>query len=192
MSSTNRGYERHKSDYYVTPVEQIVTFLNEFMKDEPDAFNGYILDPCAGGDPKHPMSYPEAMVKVGIDPDKIFTVDIREDSLAETKGDYLEMSSGDFQVIITNPPFNISEQIIRKAMNDVNDGGFVIMLLRLNYFGGQARFKGFWKDVGLPKYAYVHHKRMSFTEDGKTDSIEYAHFCFQKGYRPRFTQLKII
>lgn len=26
MSSTNRGYDRHKSDYYVTPIESIVSF----------------------------------------------------------------------------------------------------------------------------------------------------------------------
>jgi hypothetical protein len=47
MSSTLRGYDRHKSDYYVTPIKQIVKFLNEFQKIE--KINGVILDPCAGG-----------------------------------------------------------------------------------------------------------------------------------------------
>ena len=32
----------------------------------------------------------------------------------------------------------------------------------------------------MPKYIFVHHQRMSFTEDKKTDSIEYAHFVWQK------------
>ena len=34
MSSTNRGHNRHKSDYYVTPQDQIELFLNEFLKIE--------------------------------------------------------------------------------------------------------------------------------------------------------------
>jgi len=47
------------------------------------------------------------------------------------------------------------------------------MLLRLNYFGGKKR-KKFW-DENMPKYVFVHNRRMSFAEDGKTDSIEYMH-----------------
>jgi hypothetical protein len=144
-----------------------------------------ILDPCAGGDAQHPMSYPAAL-KVPVK-----TMDIREDSLAEIKGNYLTTDL-DYapDLIITNPPFNIAIDIIRKALLDVRDGGFVIMLLRLNFFGGQLR-KKFWEQY-MPKYCYVHHKRMSFTDNGATDSIEYAHFVWQKGYDPEFTKTKVI
>lgn len=34
MSSTARGYNRHASDYYITPVSKILEFLNEFNKYE--------------------------------------------------------------------------------------------------------------------------------------------------------------
>ncbi|HBF3986180.1 TPA: hypothetical protein KOD80_004273 [Clostridioides difficile] len=44
----------------------------------------------------------------------------------------------------------------------------------------------------MPKYIFVHNRRMSFTDDGKTDSIEYAHFVWQKGYNPKFSQLKVL
>lgn len=40
MSSTQRGYERHKSDYYVTPINKIKDFLNEFVKHEPSIMGG--------------------------------------------------------------------------------------------------------------------------------------------------------
>lgn len=102
------------------------------------------------------------------------------------------MPKGDFTTIITNPPFNIAEDIIKKALNDVKEGGYVIMLLRLNFFGGKQRLQKFWNEVGLPKYSFVHHRRMSFTSDGKTDSIEYQHAVWKKGYKPEFTQLKVI
>ncbi len=80
--------------------------------------------------------------------------------------------------------------IINKALNDVREGGFVIMLLRLNYLGGKVRQR-LWGN-NMPKYIFVHNRRMSFTDDGKTDSIEYAHFVWQKGYNPKFSQLKVL
>jgi hypothetical protein len=203
LSSTNRSNARkkHISDYYITPINKILDFLHEFNKYE-DIFvkqgrdkNGrpypLILDPCAGGDANHPMSYPVALQQIGINPDNIITIDIRQDSRADIKEDYLEIDCpGDFDVIITNPPFNLAREIIEKALNDVNDGGFVIMLLRLNFFGGKLR-KDMW-DRQMPKYAFVHNRRMSFTDDGKTDSIEYMHAVWQKGHYPEFTQLKVI
>lgn len=192
MSSTNRGYDRHKSDYYVTPVEKIVEFLDAFTVVEPSAFkDGWVLDPCAGGDEYNPPSYPVALREREIK--ELHTIDIRDDSFADEIGDYLSIEVTEKpKVIITNPPFNLAEPIIEKALTEVADDGFVIMLLRLNFYGGQKRYNGFWQRVGLPKYTFVHHRRMSFTPDGKTDSIEYAHFVWQKGYRPEFTQLTVI
>ena len=186
MSSTNRGYDRHKSDYYITPQDQIELFLNEFVKVETGLAEPYfsfnILDPCAGGDEAHEMSYPESIKNSKICENIITTIDIREDRRALIKGDYLKLDcKNTFSIIITNPPFNIAIDIIKKAIDDVLDDGFVIMLLRLNFLGSKQRFE-FWKD-NMPKYVFVHHKRMSFTENGNTDSIEYAHFVWQKGNR---------
>lgn len=190
MSSTNRGYDRHKSDYYVTPIEKIEIFIKEFIKFEPKAFDNGILDPTSGGDSKHPMSYPVAIHNV-LKKD-VYTIDIREDSLAELKTDFLKIDKLEdkYSMIITNPPFDLSQEIINKSLELVEDGGFVIMLLRLNYFGGKVR-RDLWKKH-MPKYCFVHSRRMSFTEDGKTDSIEYCHMVWQKGYNPEFTWLKVI
>ena len=190
MSSTNRGYDRHKSDYYVTPQKEIRKFLKEFKEHKSkDVF--HILDPCAGGDENHEMSYPNALQDVGVNSDNIITVDIRKDSRADIRENYLDIDCpGDFDLIITNPPFKIALPIIKKALDDVNKGGWVVMLLRLNFFGTQKRFD-FWQKY-MPKYTFVHHKRMSFTDDGKTDSIEYCHFCWNKGDYPEFSKIKVI
>lgn len=186
MSSTNRGYDRHKSDYYVTPVDKIVEFLAAWMEDENNQEDYSVLanrpdklawlDCCAGGDAKHPMSYPAALEQIGVYPQ---TVDIREDSLADWKVNYLEMEPERWDVIITNPPFYAAQEIIEKALSEVSDGGYVVMLLRLNFLGSKQR-KQFWENNPAKKI-YVHHRRMSFT-GGPTDSIEYAHFVWQRGY----------
>ena len=193
MSSTNRSgqhyIERKEiSDYYITPVNKIEDFLKEFIKYE-KLTDDKILDPCAGGDNLHPMSYPTAIQNIlhmNVD-----TIDIREDSLANLKMDYLNYNVKDkYNIIITNPPFVLAKEIINKALDDVKENGFVIMLLRLNYLGSKDR-KILW-DKQLAKYIFVHHRRISFTDDGRTDSIEYAHFVWQKGYYPEFSQLKVI
>ncbi len=194
MSSTNRSNASKESrsinrDYYVTPIHKITEFLNAIKAYEPNILNGKILDPCAGGDKTHLMSYPEAIKQNG--GTTPYTIDIREDSLAELKTNYLIYDCKDkYDLIITNPPFNLAKNIIYKALDDIKDNGFVVMLLRLNFFGSIDR-KDLWEHH-MPKYTFVHHQRISFLDKGGTDSIEYAHFVWQKGYKPEFTMLKVI
>ena len=187
MSSTNRSNARdnHISDYYITPIEPIKMFITEFIKDEniSDLSELTILDPCAWWDAQHPMSYPTALQC------SMVTNDIREDSPAEYHSDFLKWYlQGKFDIVITNPPFNIAQEIIEKSLSISNK--YVIMLLRLNYMGSKSR-SIFWNTY-KPYAIYVHNKRMSFTEDNKTDSIEYAHFVWKKWYNPEFAKLKIL
>jgi hypothetical protein len=80
--------------------------------------------------------------------------------------------------------------MVRKALSDVDPDGWVIMLLRLNFLGGVRRLS-LWRQA-MPKWIFVHPRRLSFTEDGKTDSIEYAHFCWTKQWRSAYAMLKFV
>lgn len=193
MSSTNRGGERKKNDYYITPVVEITKFLEAFKEDTDVDFSRFrkILDPCAGGDADVGMSYPSALSDFGVDPASIRTIDIREDSRAESVGDYLKMVVSDrFDLIISNPPFTFAREFITKALTEVDTNGFLVMLLRITYFGSQDRHP-FWKEH-MPLYTYVHSTRMSFTSDGNTDAVEYMHCIWKPGVYPKFTQLRVI
>lgn len=190
MSSTNRNSVRHEADYYVTPVDSIIDFLDAPGSPSLNYSGDTVLDPCAGGDAKHPMSYPEALRRYYGDFD-IDTVDIRADSRAAIKADYLTWTpQKQYNIIITNPPFNLALEIIQKALCDVADKGLVIMLLRLNFFGSQKRSA--WLKNNMPSWCYVHSKRMSFSDCGGTDSIEYMHAVWVRGICPPSTQLRII
>lgn len=215
MSSTKRSAKReaHMGDYYRTPVPVVVAFLNAFKTDCPafaEKMKGDILDPCAGGrveevvtiDPlRHSnvsenkviesCTYPEAIIQAGFQPNMIDAMDIREDSAALYAGmNYLETPCSNYDVTITNPPYNWALEIIQKAIREAPEGAYIVMLLRLNFFGSQSR-REFFKNF-MPKYAYVHSKRIGFTEDGKTDSIEYAHYVWVKGENPMYCNLKVI
>lgn len=186
MSSTNRKSRRKKYDYYVTPIDDIQLFLKHFKKETGIKLGDIdILDPCAWWDENHPMSYP-----VALNVDNVITIDIREDSRADVIDNYFEYSVWKFNLVISNPPFNQAIEFIKKWLEDCKEWGYVVMLLRLNFFGSKKRFKFF--QGNMPKYCFIHHKRMSFTPDGKTDSIEYAHFVWKKWENPEFTKTKVI
>ena len=134
--SSARGKElRHWFDYYVTPQSEIEKFLRSSCF---DFVTADILDPAAGGDESHEMSYPAVIKKVfgkGID-----TIDIRQDSKAAVKADYLLTDCRNkYDIIITNPPWCLAMEFIKKAIDDVKENGVVIMLLRLNFLGSKDR-----------------------------------------------------
>jgi len=189
MSSTNRGYERHKTDYYITPQREIALFLYACQDYLPELFEAnFIHDPCAGGDAHNEMSYPVVLSK--FTDAVISTSDIRKDSLADLKGHDFLKSDISSQVFITNPPFYLAQEIIQKAIENADDDGIVIMLLRLNFWGSKKR--AIWLKEHMPYACFIHSKRMSFTEDKKTDSVEYAHFVWKKGYSPEHTKTYLI
>jgi hypothetical protein len=220
LSSTNRTKAEKKIslDYYVTPLQSIRDFVKAARED--GLLNDTtlsVLDPCAGGDKGalftdgtqadsagNPMSYPTVLAEFGFK--NIATLDIRLDSLATMKGDYLAMKEtcrDKYDIIITNPPFNIALDIIKHALSQVKprneqvsiysvggQGGLVIMLQRLNFLGSQERSA--WFKENMPAYIYVHSKRMRFRNTMSTDSIEYAHYVWLKDYHPQSAKLRVI
>lgn len=186
MSSTKTNSEkRMPNDYYVTPVDEIIKFINIYGR---GFINGKILDPAAGGDLHNPMSYFNALKTCGYGCD---TLDIRPDSRAEKIEDYLKSDcKGQYDTIITNPPFSLALDYIGKGLDDVREGGHVIYLLRLNFLGSEKRNPFFIKN--MPKAMVVHSHRMSFTSDGHTDSIEYAHFIWGKKPTGKPTELYLL
>lgn len=211
MSSTGRGARRrHEFDYYVTPLAPIKDFLRAWQEDDPDAKVALsvddVLDPCAGGNatptdweykpgyvyhiPPTPMPYPQALrEELGV---MALTNDVRPDSPAERHGDFLAWADETFVpgVVITNPPFSIAMEVILKSLELVREDGYVVMLLRLNFFGSAKRL-GFFQTCA-PLLAYVHHERMSFTPDGKADSVEYVHMVWKKGVPGAGTLTRVI
>ncbi len=191
MSSTLRGYDRHKSDYYVTP-DWIIDELFEAIPELFEEMDGRIaLDPCAGGGivngtQAFGMPYPEALKRQGWK--TIHTMDVRDDSLAEIKHDFLQWDTKiDYDLIITNPPFAIAEEITRKALSLADpESGKVIMLQRLNWLGSASRDDFFTQYP--PSLIVMHAKRPSFGGTTSTDSVEYAHFIWDNMDKSGCTQ----
>lgn len=221
MSSTSRWGVREPTDYYVTPHSSIVRFLDAFLSDknfmQPYPQEKIIrkevrfLDPCAGGNidhvpyeskkkwsmllPPSGMAYPTVLKDYGYGENTLIdTNDIRENSPAKYHEDFINSSLfiwEEYDCVITNPPFSLAEECIRSALECVKEWGYVIMLLRLNFFGGKERW--FWLKKNMPIACYVQWApRMSFTPDGGADSIEYAHYVWRRWATNTTTELFLI
>ena len=197
MSSTNRSKlrEEHKEDYYVTPpwcAREFLRAWEEFycnVSNIASTNNYLVLDPCAGGDRINPPTYPMVLQEWGINP---VSMDIRSDSPCQFPGeDFLKADLMDlkFDMVITNPPYNLAVPMIERALAVTKPMGWVVMLLRLNFFGSQKRST--WWQTHMPNCIFSHSRRPGFYPDNwkelmpwlekkGTDSCEYAHFVWQK------------
>ncbi len=215
MSSTSRGAIRAEHDHYRTNQKDIEQFLVTWMKHDCEAKSlltdpsTRILDPCAGGNTvavdweykpakgdkpaevmriePGPMPYPTVLRRMGLS--NIDTIDIRTDSPANWRGSFLHYDSyacGWPEIVIGNPPFSLAVEFIQHALSVVRPGGYVVMLVRLNFFGSTKRKKFFDRHMAVAHY--IHHERLSFTPDGHTDSIEYCHMVWQQGVNPEFSK----
>ena len=106
----------------------------------------------------------------------VHCIDIDPRGEAVVQGDYF----GDWEhwpvdLVLTNPPYSLAEQFIRRAADHARSHAW---LLRLNFLAAQKRLP-LWADLGTPD-VYVLPKRPSFTGAG-TDSCEYAWFVWPAG-----------
>lgn len=82
-----------------------------------------------------------------------------------------------FDFIITNPPFSLALDFLKKSLNEANT---VCYLLRLNYLGSEKR-QPFWMNHP-PTDIIILSRRPSFTGGG-TDATEYAWFIWDTADR---------
>lgn len=180
MSATNRGSERKLYDLYETPEEVTRDFL--FNHFEGDFKN--ILEPCAGSGKmimplrkRFPDAEITAMEKYAMGWNKHLAPKGASSGISGV--DFRDMQGADFDLIFTNPPYSIATEIIEHALKTWPKAT-VVMLLRLNFLGSQARHE--WWQHHLPTEIHILSKRPSFTGKG-TDATEYAWFVWRPGVK---------
>lgn len=164
MSST-RGF-KVKNEVYPTPTDCAKAMVDKIEFRPGDVF----LEPCRGLD--------RAIYN-------LIPLPIEQKMWAElAEGvDYLRTDFGEksIDVIMTNPPFSLTEEFLWKSLRELKDDGTLIMMQRLNYLGSIKRVP-FWQDVGMPDKLAVIVPRPRFV-GCKSDSCEYAWYIYDRGGR---------
>lgn len=182
MSSTNRGAVRRHNDYYPTPIE-VTGLLGDWLSRNELGAGGSVLDPSAGegailralewvGRTLHALEIREecraslAFCDVAHIGDALLPRGIRGGVGPSPRGDDW---TGKYGLVACNPPFSLAREFVETYRYVGKVSAF---LLRLNFFASQARAP--WWVSDPPAHVLVLPKRPSFTDDGKTDSTDYA------------------
>lgn len=194
---------RSERDYYRTPPKLCFDAIDHFLYSQNffDHYRTYIapyhiriLDPGCG-DGVWSQAAANLMSYYGKDCPVIHAVDLepktdtckeysvfQEDFLSKKKPTYLD---GMYDVVLGNPPYSLAEEFIRKSMEQTRQNGFVYFLLQLNFLGSRKRQIGLFKDFPIKQVTVLTRRPSFFSVDGKynsTDTMNYAMFCWQKGY----------
>ena len=176
------GDHRIPDDYYATPPIAVEKLLQVHQ------FTGQkILEPCVGAG--HILN----VLKQSM-PGSSFTVlDIVDRGCPGTiLADFLIWDGpNDFDTIITNPPYLLASEFIRKCHAHLADGGQLAMFLKIQFLEGIKR-----RDLFVqipPRYVYVFRKRISAWSAGEpinkntgkpwASTVTFCWYVWQKGHR---------
>lgn len=88
--------------------------------------------------------------------------------------------------ILTNPPYKYATEFVKRALQLVNDGGSVVMFLKLTFLEGKKRYNEIFR-ITPPRYVFQFVERQKCAPNGDFSKIEssavaYAWFVWEKGY----------
>lgn len=187
LAGTSTTRERIKDDFYATPETSTRAILDK------EVLEGSIYEPAAG------QGHIVKVLKEYYPNNEIFATDLVDRGDPFNLGivgniDFLqkEYKQGEFDNIITNPPFNMAQEFIEKALAVATKK--VIMFAKIQLLEGTERRKMF--DKFPPKTVYVFTKRQnpmrngsSVDEKGKpwASTMCFAWFVWEKGYKGKPT-----
>lgn len=177
-ASNHCDEEREINDYYATP-PLATKCLIEIFGDNLDK-NITILEPACGEG-----HISKEFEKLGYN---VISHDLVDRGYGISGRDFLASTFKDGNMnIITNPPYKFAAEFVEKSMEIINDGNYVIMLLKLTFLEGMKRFEMFKKYP--PKILYVFSDRINCAKNGEFEKYGenggaacYCWYIWQKGF----------
>ena len=168
FSANNATGKRRKSDFYETPYSLTRKFLDVETFDK----SLTVCEPACGG------GAISNILKERWENSLVSAYDEETNFLSET---------GNYDYIVTNPPFSLAQEFILKAKTVANHK--FALLLPLSYLHGKKRYDEIYSDREYPLkkvYVFTRYPMLGdkLREDGKytTGMMVYAWFVWEKGY----------
>ena len=139
MSSTNRGAERNRDDFYATPAWVTLAILPH-LDIRPNDREGFdALDPCCGDGAILDVLRAHGATTFGIELDADRAAEaIRRGHHVEC-ADALTASWPAVPLTITNPPFSLAQEFVDRSLEAARPLGTVAFLLRLAFLESAER-----------------------------------------------------
>ena len=166
QGSATRVAPRASPDFWETPQDATISLLAY------EQFNGGIWEPACGNG-----AISRVLERMG---NQVYSTDLNHYGYGHGRVDFLLPDNTDHHCanIVTNPPYNLVNEFILKAVNYPAIGK-VALLLRLNHAEGETRFKDVFKEF-RPTKVLVFPWRLKFWNErkGEMDSFKYPHAWF--------------
>lgn len=165
-ASNHTDAERQSVDYYATDPKALRLLLDK-LKDDNIILPRNIVEPCCGGG-----HLSEELKRQGYN---VTSYDLYHHGYDCIKQDFLK-SDIKAECFLTNPPFKYALEFTEKAIENVNENGYVIMFLKVQFLEGKKRNLFFKKHP--PKYIYVNSSRQICVMNGDFDKYKCAPLCY--------------
>lgn len=175
MLGVNPNSKREENDYYATNPKALQLFLDEFTE-----LDKYVWE-CACGE----GHLSEELLNQDY---KVFSTDLIDRNYINfnKKLDFLSSNNKFCGDILTNPPFKLAEEFVKKGHELIDNGNKIILFLKIQFLEGQKR-KEMFKKYPL-KYVYVHSSRQQCSMNADFENLKattqfYAWYVWEKGYK---------
>ncbi|MBS6715314.1 MAG: NAD(P)-dependent oxidoreductase [Dialister sp.] len=169
--------KRADYDFYATPSEAVYALVDNVE------LSREIWEPACGTG-----SISKILKDFGFD---VFSTDLIYRGYGETDSvDFLKCRPDEpvRKDIVTNPPYNLALDFVKRAVEIVDTGFLVCMLLKLTFLEGQKRREFFRRYP--PQYVCVFSKRIGCARNGdfeamkkQSSAVAYAWFIWKKGFQ---------
>lgn len=173
---------RRDNDTYYTLQAQ--TAIDALLTHVPRLNGPYIFEPCVGeGHLARALARRDRQPFLTNDIDQYVLADFHLDMAAESAVGWLSEQHS-FDWAVTNPPFNLAFPMLKTLLPYAHSG--VAFMVRLSFLEPTFE-RGAWLAEHPPDLVIVL-PRMSFTGDGRTDSVTCAWNCWYKTDDKRLTR----
>lgn len=180
-ASNHSDGERETNDFYATDPETLEIFLDVLERDGIE-LHECIWEPACGEGNLSEVLKKHGHIVISTD-----LIDRGYDCMYETK-DFLQYNNDGIKLkddILTNPPYKYAKEFVEKGLELVDDGYYVVMLLKIQFLEGKDRRKLF--DKFPPKYVYVNSARQTcYINNDMSKKMSsascYCWFIWEKGY----------
>ena len=175
------GHAYAEDSFYATHVDTVKKLLHALNRDSVTLNNNIWECACGSG------TIASVLEENGYN---VFCSDIVDRGWPNTEiRDFLGFENYNMKFdgdILTNPPYKFSLEFVKKALECIDDGNKVIMLLKVQFLEGKER-RIFYRD-NPPKYVYVHSERQACYINGdfsevKGSAVCYCWYIWEKGFK---------
>lgn len=178
-ASNHSNSEREVNDYYATDPHTLEIFLQALSRDNVSLHHNIFECSCGEG------NLSKVLIEHGHNVSNMDIVD-RGYHHNFLLGDFLQIQLDNYDGdILSNPPYSKAKEFVEHSLDNIKDGHYVIMLLKIQFLEGKDRRKLF--DKFPPKYVYVNSARQTcYINNDMSKKMSsascYCWFVWEKGY----------